>query len=104
MAFNCFGVSGWASGSLLAAALICLSSSTVGITTDGRLLGLDIMFHLATIGAAKADDPHFASINKGHVVQDASFRSERDHACLVVLEPVVDPYQSSLPIELNGQS
>ncbi len=51
MAFNCLGVSGRASGSFFAAAVIARSSSTVGIRTEGRLGLLDIKFHLTTIGA-----------------------------------------------------
>ena len=59
---------------------------TVGITTD-RLETLDIVLHLPTIGAAQADDPpHLASIDKGHVVQDARLRSKRNHAQLFAHE------------------
>ena len=52
MDFNCLGVSGFASGSLLAAAVMALSSSAVGIRIVGRLEIFDIVFYLATIGAA----------------------------------------------------
>jgi hypothetical protein len=49
----------------------------VGIATAGRLDTLDIMFYLATIGTAQADDPSRpAAINKGHVVEDAGVRCE----------------------------
>lgn len=60
------------------------------------------MLYLTTIGAAKADDPaHFATIYKGHVIQDFGLRRERDHAHLVVLEPFTNPHQRGLPIELD---
>jgi hypothetical protein len=55
--FSCFGVSGCASGSLLAAAVMALSSSALGIRTVGSLDIFDIVFHLATIGTAQTDDP-----------------------------------------------
>ncbi len=54
MAFSCFGVSGCASGSLLAAAVMALSSSSVGMRTVGRLEIFDIVLYLSTIGAAQA--------------------------------------------------
>ena len=44
MDFSCFGVSGRASGSALAAAVMALSSCEVGITTEGRLDILDMGF------------------------------------------------------------
>jgi hypothetical protein len=56
MDFSCFGVSGCASGSLLAAAVMALSSLTVGMTTSGRLGVFDIVLHLSTIGTAQTDD------------------------------------------------
>src|SRR6185295_6493240 len=63
-----------ASGSDLAAAVIALSSLEVGMAIEGRLDTLDIVFHLATIGAAQTDDPsHLTTIHKGHVVEDSSF-------------------------------
>lgn len=96
MAASCFGVSGRASGSLFAAAVTALSSSVVGILTEGRLVTLDIVFYLTTIGAAQADDPsHFASINKANAVQDPGSRYERDHARLAVFEPAVDACQGT---------
>src|SRR5579859_3415264 len=104
MAFNCLGVSGSASASLFAAAVMARSSLVVGIRTEGRLGALDIVFHLTTIGAAQADDPsHFASINKGNVVQDPGFRRERDHAPLAVFESAIDPDQRCFPVELDCQ-
>lgn len=42
MDFNCFGVSGCASGSAWAAAVMALSSSEVGIAMGARLDALDI--------------------------------------------------------------
>jgi len=40
ISFNCFGVSGGASGSLRAAAVIALSSSVVSVATAGRYFPL----------------------------------------------------------------
>ena len=60
------------------------------------------MLYLTTIGAAKADDPsHFATVYKGHAVQDFGVRNERDHAHLVVLEPFINPHQRGFSIELD---
>ena len=56
MALSCLGVRGCASGSLLAAAVMALSSSAVGIRIVGRLKVFDIVFYLAPIGTAQADD------------------------------------------------
>ena len=53
MDFSCVGVSGCASGSFLAAAVMALSSSTVGMRMVGRLEIFDIVLYLATIGAAR---------------------------------------------------
>src|SRR5882724_2275326 len=39
IAFSCLGASGWASGSVFAAAVIALSSAAVGIATDGESEG-----------------------------------------------------------------
>jgi hypothetical protein len=104
MEVSCFGVSGRASGSLFAAAVMALSSSAVGILTEGRLVTLDIVSNLTTIGAAQADDPsHFASINKGNVVQDPGSRCERDHSRFAIFEPAIDPDQRSFPVELDCQ-
>ena len=99
MDFSCFGVSGFASGSLLAAAVMTLSSSAVGIRIVGRLEIFDMVLYLATIGAAQTDDSsRFTTIYKRHVVQDFGFRSERDHSRLSVLEPVINPHQRSFPV------
>ena len=105
MAFSCFGVSGRASGSLFAAAAIPLSSLVVGIRMEGRLLALDIVFHLSTYGAAQADDPsHFALINKSNVVENPGLWCERDHARLTVFVPVINPDQRCIPVELDRQN
>jgi hypothetical protein len=85
--------------------LIALPSSTVGIAMAGRLDGLDMMFHLATIGAAQADDPsRLAAINKGHVVEDAGFRCLRDHARLALYDPFIHPHQRGFSIEFGRHS
>ena len=70
-----------------------------------RLLGLDIVLHLATAGATQADDSADATaIYERHVVQDASTRSQGDHSTLAVLEPIVDPDEGFVPIQLGGES
>ena len=69
MDFSCLGLKGCASGSLLAAAVMALSSSAVGIKTAERLDIFDIVFYLATIGAAQTDDASRCSMAyKRHVV------------------------------------
>jgi hypothetical protein len=104
MDFNCFGVSGCASGSALAAAVMILSSCAEGIATQARLDTFDIAFYLATIGSAQAYDPsHLATIYKGHLVEDFRLRRERYHLQLGVLEAIVDPNQRSVPIEIGCQ-
>lgn len=76
--------------SLLAAAVIALSSSAGDMRIVGCLEIFDIVLHLATIGAAQADDPlHFASVYKCHAVQKFGFRSERNHSRLAVLEAFI---------------
>jgi hypothetical protein len=55
--FSCFGVGACASGSLLAAAVMALSSCALGIRTVVRLEIFDMVFHLETIDAAQADAP-----------------------------------------------
>ena len=75
--FNCFAVSGCASGSALAAALIARPCTTVGMTTDGRLETLDIVLYLASIGPAQADDSsRLATVYERYVVQDIGLRRE----------------------------
>ncbi|WP_180125775.1 hypothetical protein [Rhodoferax sp. BLA1] len=69
MDFSCFCVRGCASGSLLAAAVMALSSSAVGIRIMERLENFDIVFCLATIGPAQTDDSsRCATAYKRHVV------------------------------------
>jgi hypothetical protein len=89
----------------LAAAVIALSSSDVGMAMERRLDTLDIVFYLATIGSAQADDPsHLATIHKGHVVEDPRLGRERDHSPLVAPESVVNPNQRGIPIAFFRQS
>ena len=83
---------------------MALSSAAVGIRTVGRLDIFDIVRYLATIGAAKTDDSsYFATVYKGHVVEGFSVRSERDHSHLVILEPLINPHQRSISVELTCQ-
>ena len=83
---------------------MALSCSVVGITTEGHLDTLDIVFHLATIGSAQADGPsHLAMVHKGYVVEDPGLRRECNHSQFVVFEAVVDPNQRSFPIEFARQ-
>lgn len=80
-----------------------LSSATVGKTTV-RLAGFDIVFYLASVGATQADDSTGApSIHKRHVVENSGAWGERDEPGLSVLEPIVDPDQRGLPIELGRE-
>ena len=53
MAFNCVGVSGCASGSLRAAAVMALSSFALGMRTVGRLEIVDIDFNPARVAPAQ---------------------------------------------------
>jgi hypothetical protein len=55
MDFGCFGESGCAFGSLLAA-VMALSSSAVGMRIVGRLEIFDIVLDLAAVGTAQTDD------------------------------------------------
>ena len=104
MAASCFGVSGRASGSALAAAVMARSCCSVGMTTEDCLETLDKVSDLATIGTAKADDPSCrTALDKRHVVKDLGLRRKSDHAKLFILEPGINPNQRSFPIELDGQ-
>jgi hypothetical protein len=79
-----------------------LSSSTVGMKTVGRSDIFDIVFHLTTVGAAQTDDSsRLATVYKCHAVQDLGFRSQRDHAHLAVLKPVIHPHQRSFPVKFT---
>jgi hypothetical protein len=52
------------------------------------------VLYLASVSTPDTDDPpDFAAINECHEVQDSCLRSERDHARLAVVGPVIDPYQ-----------
>ena len=71
--------------------------------TMGRLDVFDIIFYLATIGAAQADDPsHITTVYKC-VIQDLCDRGERNHSRFVVLEPIINPHQRGFPVEFAGQ-
>src|SRR6266571_5850901 len=66
--------------------------------TVGRLETFDIVLYLTTIGAAQNDYPqHLATVYKRNVVQDCSFRSERNHSHLVVVKPIINPNQQRPP-------
>ena len=83
---------------------MALSSREVGITIEGFLDTLEIVFHLATIGSAEADNPsHLTKFQKRHVVEDLRFRCESDHAQLVVFVAAIDLNQRSFPIEFACQ-
>jgi hypothetical protein len=65
IAFNCVGVSGFASGSLIAAAVIALFSRKVGMWIADFLDIFDIVFYLSAGSASQADDPsHAPTIDK----------------------------------------
>jgi hypothetical protein len=90
MALGCLGLSGQASGSVLAAAVLALPSSAVGISTAGRFAVFDMAFHLATIGTAEADDSaRFASIDKCNAIRNVDFLGESNRPRLAVLESFV---------------
>jgi hypothetical protein len=73
--FSCFGVSACASGSLLAAAVMALSSCALGIRTVIDLDFFDIVFYLATTGTAQTDDPSsFTTIYQSHALRNYGFR------------------------------
>lgn len=75
MAFSCLCLKGCASGSLLAAAVMALSSSAVGIRIMERLENFDIVFYLAPIGKAQTDDAsHLTTVYKRHVVVISRWR------------------------------
>lgn len=62
------------------------------------------MLHLATFGSAQTDDsPDFASFNKGPVVQRIGLRSQRDHAQLLILKPIIQPHKRGVPVEVIAQ-
>lgn len=70
MDLSCFGVSGFASGPLRAAAVIALSSSAVGMRIVGRLEIFDIVFDLAAVGTAQTDDSsRFAAVYKRRITE-----------------------------------
>jgi len=98
-------VSGWASGSALAAAVIFRSSATLGIWIVCFFKGLDIALDLSSVGAPKADDPSdVGSIYEGDVVQDLCLRCEGQDSRLPVVLPVIDPEQGSIPVKLLCQA
>jgi hypothetical protein len=102
IALSCAGVSGCASGSPLAAAVMFLSSSTVGTLTLGRLRAFDISFHLSSIRTPKADDPSCAiALYKCNVVQNFGQRHESDHSRFVVDESTVHPDKRRFPVEVS---
>lgn len=86
---------------------MALSSLTVGITTELRLVGFvafDIVLYLSTIGAPQTDDSsHAPAIYVCHAVEEAGERRERDMTCFAVLEPSVDPHERGFPIEFDGE-
>ena len=100
MALNCFGVSGCASRSPLAAAVMARSSAAGGRAIRGFLRVFDIVLHLAPVGAAQADDPpRVATIDEGHVVQRLSLRRKRNHPGFVVVTPFINRV---LPVSLRN--
>jgi hypothetical protein len=104
MAFNWLGFSGCASGSDLAAAVISLSSATVGSVMMGRLDTLDIVLDLASICPAQTDDPSdVGPIDKGNAVERAGRRRQGDHAVLAIRFSLIDPDQRVIPIEFSSK-
>ena len=104
MLASCAGVSGCASGSALAAAVIFRSSAMLGILIGVFFKGLDIALNLTTVGAPKADHPSdFAAIYEGSVVQGASLWRKGQDSSLTVVFPAIDPEQGRGPIKGRGQ-
>ena len=69
IAFNCDGVSGCASGSAFAAAVIARSSATVGMIRIRRFPVFDIVSLFAAVGPAQADDaPRVGPVDECHEV------------------------------------
>ena len=69
IAANSLSLSGRASGSALAAAVMARSSAALGITMDRRLATLDSVPHPTTIGSTQADGPsRRTAFHKGPVV------------------------------------
>jgi hypothetical protein len=83
MEVNCFGVSGRASGSLFAAAVMALFSSVAGILTEDRLVTLDIVSNLTTIGAARVSKG--SSINGVNALPSSRSRCENLLAFKILL-------------------
>ncbi len=103
ISFSCLGVNGCASASALAAAVIALSSATVGIAIETRLDCFDILLYLTTVSSAQANNPsHCAAVHKRHVVEDFRLRRESNHSQLVIFEAVVQPNQCCVPIKFSG--
>ncbi len=76
-------------------------SACVGKMSSRLGVVLDIVLHLASLRVSQADDaPDVASINEGHVVQPASSRDQSDHSPLVIVKPIINPYQRLIPGQL----
>jgi hypothetical protein len=73
--------------------------------TVGRLEIFDIVLYLPSIGTAKADDSsRWYPVNKCHVVKGFGLGRESDHAHLVVLKPIINPYQRGFLVEFLGHA
>jgi hypothetical protein len=63
------------------------------------------VLYLSSVSTPEADDsPDLAAIDKRYEVQNSRLRSERDHAHLAIVFPVIDPYQRVIPIEFGRKS
>ena len=98
-------VSGFASGSVFAAATIFAFSATDGMRMTRLGVVFDIVLNLFTLGISKADDSSdFTSINKRDVVQRVAFWGKADHSNLVVLVATIDPDKCFIPGQFIGKS
>jgi len=83
---------------------MALSSSKEGIATTGFLRIFDIELHLSPRGSAKTDDAAgFGTLNEGYLVRNTCARSERDHSQFFILEALIEPYQSGVPVEFSSE-
>ena len=70
----------------------------------GDLDTFDIVLHLSTVGPAQADDSScIATIYECNAVEGFGLWRESDHSQLRVVKPIINPDQSSFPIELGCQ-
>jgi hypothetical protein len=61
------------------------------------------VLHLASVGSTKTDDySYVTTVHKRHAIKNFGFWSKRNHAHFVVIDPLIHPYPSSVPVKLCG--